>query len=310
MEGINKPMETVIELNQVSRSYGSRQVVDQITFSVDKGEICGFLGPNGAGKTTTLRMILGLVRPTSGKIAIRGTDVAQARAQALVGVGAIIEESKFYTYLTGLENLQQACRMRGMHASRDHLLQKIAAVGLDGSAALKRVGTYSLGMRQRLALALALVQTPEVLILDEPMNGMDPTAMRSFREHLKELAEQGVTILLSSHLLAEVEQMATRLVFIDQGRIKGIEKPQPIGNQWILIRTEDNSALRTHCAAWGYAAVAGPQDSVLVAIEREAVPEFLRQCILANLLLFEVRPYQTSLESRYLDIMGEVTVNG
>lgn len=212
----------MIDVCDVSKRYGSVTAVNHITFTVNRGEICGFLGPNGAGKTTTLRMLLGLVRPSSGHISIQGVNVASNAPKALNSVGAIIEESRFYPYLTGEQNLRQVLRLRGLAVSPEALTSRLSEVGL-GTAGRRKVKGYSLGMRQRLALALAMLQDPEILVLDEPMNGLDPAAMRDFRLHLLRLAESGVTILLSSHILSEVEQLATRFVFINQGQVVGIE---------------------------------------------------------------------------------------
>lgn len=301
--------DIMIDFRDVTKQYGRVKAVDQVSFQVHRGEICGFLGPNGAGKTTSLRMLLGLVRPSSGRIEIQGTDVQQDTARALDGVGAIIEESHFYPYLTGEQNLRQVLRLRGLAASPADIRARLADVGL-GGAGNRRVKGYSLGMRQRLALALAMLQDPQILILDEPMNGLDPAAMREFRMHLVNLAQSGVTILLSSHILSEVEQLATQLVFINQGRIVGVESRRNREFSHAYVRSADVEPL----AAWigGKPIEARAVDGgawVIPLATPSAISELIRTLVNAGIDLVEVRPYAENLETEYMDRMagtGEV----
>ncbi len=301
--------DIMIDFRDVTKQYGRVKAVDQISFQVHRGEICGFLGPNGAGKTTSLRMLLGLVRPSSGRIEIQGTDVQQDTGRALDGVGAIIEESHFYPYLTGEQNLRQVLRLRGLAASPADIRARLADVGL-GGAGNRRVKGYSLGMRQRLALALAMLQDPQILILDEPMNGLDPAAMREFRMHLVNLAQSGVTILLSSHILSEVEQLATQLVFINQGRIVGVENRRNREFSHAYVRGADAEPL----AAWirGKPIEARAVDGgawVIPLAAPSAISELIRTLVNAGIDLVEVRPYAENLETEYMDRMagtGEV----
>jgi ABC-2 type transport system ATP-binding protein len=201
----------------LGKSYGARVAVADVSFSVQRGEVFGFLGPNGAGKTTTIRMLVGLVRPTSGRVAIGGHDLAADRERALGRMGCIVESPDFYDYLTGRENLQHFARMVGAEAlarvdELGELLRLRERLG-------DRVATYSLGMRQRLGIAQALLGEPELLILDEPANGLDPAGIHDLRALLRRLAdERGLGVFVSSHLLGEVEKVCDRIAIVHRGR--------------------------------------------------------------------------------------------
>ncbi|MCL5972228.1 MAG: ABC transporter ATP-binding protein [Firmicutes bacterium] len=294
----------MIDVHNVSKRYGSVTAVSHITFAVNRGEICGFLGPNGAGKTTTLRMLLGLVRPTSGYIVIQGVDVASNAPKALNSVGAIIEESRFYPYLTGEQNLRQVLRLRGLAVSSEALASRLSEVGL-GKAGPRKVKGYSLGMRQRLALALAMLQDPEILVLDEPMNGLDPAAMRDFRLHLLKLAESGVTILLSSHILSEVEQLATRLVFINQGQVVGVEDRQQGTGAKTYVKVLESEQIEAWFESRGAVAERLADGTFVVSLTALlAVSELVRDMVAAGFNVIEIRPYQENLELQYLERMA------
>ena len=207
----------VIETEGVSRRFGSIQAVDSLDLHVPKGAVAGFLGPNGAGKTTTIRMLLGLIRPQGGSIRLGGHDIHSARRNALTGVGSLVETPAHYPHLTGAENLDIACHMAGLpRRERDRVLD---LVGLAG-AARRRVKGYSLGMRQRLGLARALLGNPKLLILDEPTNGLDPSGIHEMRTLIREAPERfGATVLVSSHLLGEIEQTANHVALMHRGKL-------------------------------------------------------------------------------------------
>ena len=301
--------DLMIEFDQVTKRYGRVTAVDQVSFQVYRGEICGFLGPNGAGKTTSLRMLLGLVKPTSGRVLIQGIDVANDAAAALQGVGAIIEESRFYPYLTGEQNLRQVLRLRGISATSPEIRDRLATVGL-ADAARRKVKGYSLGMRQRLALALAMLQEPDILVLDEPMNGLDPAAMRDFRLHLLALAESGVTVLLSSHILSEVEQLASRLVYINHGRVMGVEDRTRAGIA-TYIAAVDSDALGRWLAAQNLAAEPLDDGAFAVIVDGPSgVPALIAGAVAAGVDLMEVRPHRENLEHQYLAHMEEGVPTG
>ena len=209
---------SVLEAVQLSRSFGGRAVIDGLTFSVEPGEIYGFLGPNGAGKTTTIRIILGLLHPSAGYVLVNGADATRDHPRAARFMGAVPEAPAYPGYLTGRETLRQAARIRG-NVSAGWMARVLALVGL-ADAADRRVRGYSLGMRQRLALAHALLAEPRLLVLDEPTNGLDPAGIHDLRELLRQLSqEEGIAIFFSTHLLSEAEELCSRVSVINHGRL-------------------------------------------------------------------------------------------
>ncbi|HEX6797961.1 MAG TPA: ABC transporter ATP-binding protein [Ktedonobacterales bacterium] len=209
--------EAVLALRGLSKRYGERLAVDDLALDVQRGEIFGFLGPNGAGKTTTIRMCLGLIAPTAGSVEILGVDVARYGPRILPRVGALVEQPALYPYLSGRNNLRAVGdALGGASTARiDAVLDLVALRDRAGD----RVKTYSLGMRQRLGVAIALLQGPDLLILDEPANGLDPAGIVEMRDLLRRLAGEGKTVFVSSHVLAEVQQICTRVAIINHGRL-------------------------------------------------------------------------------------------
>jgi ABC-2 type transport system ATP-binding protein len=212
----------VLEVKNVSKRVRGRTLIENVSFAVQKGDICGFLGPNGAGKTTMMRLLTGLIAPTAGELLVSGVDVQRDRLGALGKMGAIIESPIFFPYLSGRKTLRNLARL---HPNLSRAEQKakveevLEIVGLKDRARDK-VGTYSLGMKQRLGIAQALLGNPEVVILDEPANGLDPMGMRELRELILHLREAyGITFFISSHLLDELQQICNRLVVIRDGRL-------------------------------------------------------------------------------------------
>jgi ABC-2 type transport system ATP-binding protein len=210
-------METAIRVSGLRRSFGEVEAVAGIDLEVRHGEIFAFLGPNGAGKTTMIRTLLGLTQPTSGDVTLLGLPQPAKRAEALARVGAIVEEPKFHPHLTGRENLKIVAAARD-RAAEGRIAESLERVGL-AHRADDRVKTYSLGMRQRLGLAAALLGDPDLLILDEPANGLDPAGMHWLRGFLRGFAEQGRTVLVSSHALAEIAQTVDQIAIINHGTI-------------------------------------------------------------------------------------------
>lgn len=214
-------MMNVLEVKNVYKSLGKREIIKGVSFSVREGEIFGFLGPNGAGKTTTIRMLVGLIAPNKGTIAIAGHSISSEREAALSAVGAVVENPEMYTYLSGKENLMQIARIRKI--SKEDVDYVIELVGLKDRINDK-VKKYSLGMKQRLGLACALMSKPKLLILDEPTNGLDPSGILDFREIVKKAArEMKTAVFVSSHILSEVQQLCDTVAFINHGQIQSIE---------------------------------------------------------------------------------------
>ena len=201
----------------LSKAYGKRLAVDHLDLQVDRGELFGFLGPNGAGKTTTIRMALGLIAPTNGSIEILGSEVRHNRSKVLPRVGALVESPALYGYLSGRNNLRAfGDLLGGVPAKRiDEVLEIVALTGRDKD----KVKTYSMGMKQRLGLAIALLNNPDLLILDEPANGLDPAGIVEMRDLLRALAAEGKTVFVSSHVLSEVQQICTRVAIINHGKL-------------------------------------------------------------------------------------------
>jgi ABC-2 type transport system ATP-binding protein len=206
-----------VEIRGLVKRYGDLLAVDHVELTVERGDVFGYLGPNGAGKTTSLRMLLGLIRPTDGRALLFGRDPQLDGARALDGVAGFVEGPRFYPYLTGRRNLRLLADLDG-GGPRARIDEVLDLVELSGRAD-DRVGGYSHGMRQRLGIAAALLRDPKLLLLDEPTTGLDPAGMRDMRELVKRLAAEGITILLSSHILAEVEELCNRVAIIRKGRI-------------------------------------------------------------------------------------------
>lgn len=209
--------EVVLRLQNLTKLYGKRPAVDNLSLNIHQGDIFGFLGPNGAGKTTTIRMIFGLITPTGGSVEILGKDIAHHRAEVLPRVGALIETPALYLYMSGIDNLKAvASTLGGVPRKRyDAILELVGLKGREKD----RVRTYSLGMKQRLGLAIALLQDPELLVLDEPANGLDPAGIVEMRDLMHRLAAEGKTVLISSHLLSEVQQICSRVAIINFGKL-------------------------------------------------------------------------------------------
>lgn len=209
---------SVIQVNELSKHFGTLKAVDQLDFSVQAGEVFGFLGQNGSGKSTTIRMLLSLIHPTSGSIELFGKPLNKYRDQILEEVGAIIERPDLYPYLTAKEHLQLFAKLRKKNITATQINETLIKVGLQDRAKDK-VQTFSLGMKQRLGIAIALVHNPSLIILDEPTNGLDPQGISDIRNLIKGLAKQeGKTVLVSSHLLSEIEQMASQILIINKGK--------------------------------------------------------------------------------------------
>jgi len=212
-----RPGEVVLSIRNLSKQYGKRLAVDNLSLDVKRGEIFGFLGPNGAGKTTTIRMMLGLIAPTGGSVDILSKDIAFYRAEILPRVGALVETPALYLYLSGRDNLRAVGSALG-GVPRARIDDVLELVGLQNRQK-DRVRTYSLGMKQRLGVAMALLQDPDVLILDEPANGLDPAGIVEMRDLMHQLSAAGKTVFISSHLLPEVQQICTRVAIINLGKL-------------------------------------------------------------------------------------------
>jgi ABC-2 type transport system ATP-binding protein len=289
----------------LSKRYGARLAVADLSISVPRGVVCGFVGPNGSGKTTTIRMLLGLVRPTSGSAQILGLPLSHPRA-FLPRVGALIEGPAFYPTLSGTENLRVLAKLGGY--SRKRIPELIAQVGLAGREG-DRVGGYSLGMKQRLGIAAALLPDPELLLLDEPANGLDPPGIIEMRDLMRSLRDQGKTIFVSSHLLGELEQVADWLVVLKDGEALycGPTK-EMVGARHggLMVRAERDDQLE---AVAGIAAKAGhtvtrDDGRLHIGANSDYAATLNRECMNAGITLIELHHVQATLEESFFSLIG------
>ncbi|HMB17934.1 MAG TPA: ABC transporter ATP-binding protein [Gaiellaceae bacterium] len=290
----------VIETHDLSKRYGERILaVDGLALRVRRGEVYGFLGPNGAGKTTTLRMLLGLVHPTSGTALVLGARPGSP--QSLGRVGALIETPAFYPFLSGRDNLRVLARYAGAPETRiEPILEEVglAARGSD------RFGTYSLGMKQRLGIAAALLKEPELLILDEPTNGMDPAGMAEMRTFIRDLGRGRRTVLLSSHLMAEVEQIADRVGVISGGKLVGEGTVEELrGRESLWIRAEPlEEAERVVANLQAVEQVSRVDGGLRIAADPAAAAGINRSLVEAGIDVGELRHERASLEKVFLEL--------
>ena len=293
-----------IETRGLTRRFGPSTAVDQVSLTVPARSIYGFLGRNGAGKTTTLRLLLGLLKPDAGAIRIDGIDVATDRIAAMRRVGALLEAHGFYAHLTGRENLDLARRLLGLPTQE--IGRVLEAVDLAAHAG-RRVADYSLGMRQRLGLARAMLGAPPVLLLDEPTNGLDPEGIADMRRFLRELpARTGATVLLSSHLLGEIEQVATHVGILAEGRLvlegELAQLKSALGTE-VVIGTDEPERARDIAAAEGFAAEC--RDDALVArlptgeATRDSTAALNRALCFAGVRVHALALRERSLETLY-----------
>ena len=302
---VTRTVGPALETHGLTKRFGGRVAVDSVDLHVPRGSAFGYLGPNGAGKTTLIRMLLGLTGATEGSMSVVGLPVPDRRGEALARVGAIVEEPRFHAHLTGRENLAVAAAARGGNAARliDSSLEQ---VGLDARAD-DRVKTYSLGMRQRLGIARCLLADPELLILDEPMNGLDPAGIQEFRGFVNAFVADGGTIVLSSHLLNEVEKTCDHVAIVDRGRIvtQGSIAELRAGAEPILVVETSDPARALELLAAHPAVVRvtpeGPELRVVLT-EAEAVPDLNRRLVESGQDVLRLEPSRASLEDRFLEI--------
>lgn len=304
--------DSIIRCEGVNRTFGKRTALDNVTLTVEPGRCFGFLGPNGAGKTTLIRCILGLARPDGGRITVRGFDIGRDPAAALARIGAIVEEPRFYGYLSGRQNLELWAAYVG-----DGALARVPAlltrVGLDERSGDK-VSAYSLGMRQRLGVARALLSDPELLVLDEPTNGLDPDGVAEFRVLIRSLVEQdGRAVFVSSHLLDEIEKICDDLAIVNQGRVitsGTLADLLAAGGRELTIECDD--AARAESVLRALPTVTAVTRSAVGTLSVQLAPDspetragVNRKLVEAGLDVSRLEPREDSLEERYLSLVRE-----
>lgn len=298
-------MSFLIEVSGLTKNFKEVQAVDNLSFNVPMGEVYGFLGQNGAGKSTTIRMLLTLIRPTSGTIKIMGKDLQQHRSEILSQTGAIIERPDLYNYLTALENLNFMARLSGVRPTKQQLMQGLERVGL-AQRAESKVKTFSQGMKQRLGIACALVHNPQLIVLDEPTNGLDPQGIADVRHLILSLSRnEGKTVLVSSHLLSEVEVIADSMLIVDKGRKvaegKAAEMLNP-SNTVVRIETADSVAARNFLTAsqWGQY-LTGNENNLSLKMHRNLVPDLNKDLVQNGIPVFALHS-KNSLEDYFLSL--------
>ncbi|HEY7984217.1 MAG TPA: ABC transporter ATP-binding protein [Ktedonobacterales bacterium] len=297
--------EVVVRLKEISKRYGARLAVDRLSLEVKRGAIYGFLGPNGAGKTTTIRMLLGLIAPTGGAVELLGEDMLANRAHLLPQVGALVEQPALYPYMNGRDNLRAvAAVLGGVPEARVQAV--LSQVGLQARQK-DRVRTYSLGMKQRLGVAIALLQDPRLLVLDEPANGLDPAGIVEMRDLLRELAAAGKTIFISSHVLSEVRQICTRVAIINHGRLVKESTVEALtagtGEFAVTVERPEAAVTLLRAQPWGASARIEGEQVISGAPEAQgrALNVFLVQ---AGYAPERLTPYEHDLEQVFLQLTG------
>jgi len=296
----------VLQVNNLSKQFGSFNAVDDLSFSVSQGEVYGFLGQNGAGKSTTIRMLLSLIKPTAGRINIFGFSIDQQRERILERVGAVVEKPDLYRYLTGYENLNLFAKLSGKKISKQDVMRCLGIVGLE-KRAHDHVRVYSQGMKQRLGIAVALVHDPSLIILDEPTNGLDPQGIADIRNLILTLSkDQNKTVLVSSHLLSEIEQVADRMLIIDKGKkvvegnVKELLNPEQV--QLEIITTDMLHARKViEESGWASGLTSINDQRILLQTTASSIPELTTYLVQKNVGVLSLRAVN-SLEAYFLSL--------
>ena len=295
-------VKPIVQLRNLSKTIKGKQIIKGITLDFYPGQITGLLGPNGAGKTTTIRMMTRLMYPTSGEIIIDGKSLADDYEEAISQVGVIVENPEMYKFLSGYKNLLHFARMHD-GVTKERIDEVIKQDGLE-KRIHEKVATYSLGMRQRLGLAQALLHRPKFLILDEPTNGLDPAGIKEFRNYLRHVAEtEGLAVVVSSHLLSEMELMCDRIAVIQNGALIDIRDLHDTAVSLYYIEPTSVQAGAAVLEEYGHTfTVQG--DGLIVEIDKKDVPTLTQQLFTAGVQLYAVQPHTKTLEDQFLEMTG------
>ncbi|MBG9543500.1 ABC transporter ATP-binding protein [Cytobacillus firmus] len=298
-------MDTLVEIQDVTKVIKGRTIIDSVSFDVKKGEVFGFLGPNGAGKTTTIRMLVGLIGITSGDIKILGSSIKTDFEKAVSHIGAIVENPEMYKFLSGYQNLIHYARM-SKGVTKEKIDETVELVGL-ADRIHDKVRTYSLGMRQRLGLAQCLLHDPQILVLDEPTNGLDPAGIREIRDHLRMLArEREMAVIVSSHLLSEMEMMCDRIGIIQNGKLIDVQHISDFvqGKEKVYeVEVDDpDKAQRMLKGIYPELPIQVTGNSVFLPLVRDGIPEMVKEFVSTDIKIFAVREVTKTLEDRFLEV--------
>lgn len=300
--------EPAMQLIDVHKTIGKKEIIKGLSFTINKGEVFGFIGPNGAGKTTTIRMMVGLMNITEGDIRILGNSIKTNHKKAIREVGAIVENPEMYPFMSGLQNLKHYARMIP-GVTKDRIQEVIKLVGLE-KPIKERAGKYSLGMRQRLGIAQALLHKPSVLILDEPTNGLDPAGIREIRKYIRRLAEsENVAVIISSHLLSEIEQMCDRIGIIKNGELITTQHlhetsdDQQVHHIQMEIDPLEKAidVLKTHHELEPH--IVG--DSISFQGNKKNIPIYIQTLVENQVFIYQVGVSKSTLEEKFFDLIGE-----
>lgn len=294
--------KTIVRLQNLSKVIGTKKIIDDLTIDLYSGQITGFLGPNGAGKTTTIRMMTGLMKPTSGEVFIEGKPLSEDFEGSMSKVGVIVENPEMYKFMSGYKNLVHFARMN-KNITKERIDEVIAQVGLQ-KRIHEKVSTYSLGMRQRLGLAQAILHKPKFLILDEPTNGLDPAGIREFRTYLKKIAvEDGVAIFVSSHLLAEIELMCDRIAVIQNGKLLSIQEVNEQQKSYYYIEASEKEKV-VDFFKHKEITMEAQGSGLVIPLNKEEVPALVAEMIANGLQIYSITPNRKTLEDQFLEITG------
>ena len=296
-------METILKCENLCKTFGKKQILKNVSLQIEEGDILGFIGPNGAGKTTTIKLILGLQGITSGKVTINGYDIEKEFTKAIEKVGAIVENPDMYMYLTGYENLKLVANMyKGITQSKIDEIVKLVKLE---NRINDKVSKYSLGMRQRLGIAQAILHSPKLLILDEPTNGLDPEGIKEMRELLIELAQkQKMAILISSHNLAELDNFCNKVCIIKNGEVietSEIEEIKKTNNiNYEIIQIENTENIKEIIKE----AIILDEKHFKIKIEKDEVPELVVKLVKNNIRVFGIKEEEKTLEDAFFEKTG------
>ena len=300
-------MGTVITTDSLTKTYGKKDVVKDLDLRVPGGSIYGFLGPNGAGKSTTMKMILGLIKPSKGEITVLGKEINEKnRLSVLRNTGSLIEAPSYYGHLSGVENLEIICTLKNVPLSEIQRVLKIVRMEKQKD---KKVSQYSLGMKQRLGLAAALLGNPKILLLDEPTNGLDPAGIQEMRELVCSLPKQyGMTVLVSSHLLSEIDQMATHVGIINQGELifqDSLSALHKHSRSRLILKTDNDTAALSVLLSFGLSASLEGKTLCLKTTDNATVIKTVNVLVQSGIGILRLTEQQMSLEDIFLQLIGK-----
>ncbi|MGL4761625.1 MAG: ABC transporter ATP-binding protein [Sarcina sp.] len=302
-------MKPILELKNVSKSIGKKKIIDNLSFTINPGEIFGFLGPNGAGKTTTIKMITGLISIGEGEIFIDGYNVKTDFEKALSNVGGIVENPEMYGYMSGMKNLKYYAKMHD-GITKGRITEVVKLVKLDNRIN-EKVKKYSLGMRQRLGVAQAILHNPKLIILDEPTNGLDPMGIKELRETLRNLTKQGSSVIVSSHLLSEMELMCDRFCIIDGGKLKDIKSMSDINahsrtelSLYVVDTNDLNKSLNLINTNFSDVNATISDEKIKLNASKETIAKICKLLVQNDLSIFEISTSIKTLEDEFIELTG------